>query len=165
MTYGFSLAGQWKGFDLNLQFQGTGMRWIRYIGFYQDQFMWSRNGLNIYMDRWHRADQFDPTSDEWIPGKYPSVWDSRGSFVSAPVSDFWILNSSYLRLKSLEFGYTIPEEISKKVGIQRARVFFNGYNLFTISEVKLVDPEHPTDYDGLAYPVTKTFNFGVNISF
>jgi TonB-linked SusC/RagA family outer membrane protein len=172
MTYGFSLAGQWKGFDLNLQFQGTGMRWTRYTRFYQDQFLWGRNGLNLYMDRWHRADPFDPTNDVWIPGKYPSVWDSRGNFVSTtnqgdpgPASEFWILNGSYLRLKSLEFGYTIPEEISKKVGIQRARVFFNGYNLFTISEVKLVDPEHPTDNDGFAYPVTKTFNFGVNVSF
>jgi hypothetical protein len=123
------------------------------------------------MDRWHRADPYDPNS-EWIPGKYPSVWDSRGSFNSTtnssnpgPASNFWILNASYLRLKSLELGYTIPEKISKKVAMQRARVFFSAYNLFTISDVKLIDPEHPTDNDGFAYPVTKTFNFGVNISF
>jgi TonB-linked SusC/RagA family outer membrane protein len=172
MTYGFSLAAQYKQFDLNLQFQGTGMRWTRYTRFYQDQFLWDRNGLNLYMDRWHRADPFDPDSDEWIPGKYPSVWDSRGTFISTtnqsdpgPASSFWILNASYLRLKSLEFGYTLPEKISKKAGMQRARLFFNAYNLFTISDIKLMDPEHPTDNDGFAYPVTKTFNFGVNISF
>jgi TonB-linked SusC/RagA family outer membrane protein len=171
MTYGFNLAGQWKGFDLNLQFQGTGMRWIRNTRYYQDQFLWSGNGLNLYLDRWHRADPYDSNS-EWIPGKYPSVWEGRGGFVATtnssdpgPASNFWILNASYFRLKSVEIGYTIPEKISKKVAMQRARVFFSAYNLFTISDVKLIDPEHPTDGDGNAYPVTKTFNFGVNISF
>jgi TonB-linked SusC/RagA family outer membrane protein len=173
MTYGFSLGGQYKGFDLNLLFQGAGMRWTRYTRFYQDQFLWGRNGLNIYFDdRWHRADPFDPSSDEWVPGKYPSVFDSRGDFVAitnqsdpGPASDFWILNASYLRLKSFEVGYTIPANLSKKAGIQKARLFFNAYNLFTLSAVKLVDVEHPTGNDGFAYPVTKTFNLGVNVSF
>ncbi|MDR1981686.1 MAG: TonB-dependent receptor [Tannerellaceae bacterium] len=172
LTYGFNLNGQYKGFDLNLLFQGVGIRWTRYTRFYQDQFLWGRNGLNIYTDRWHRADPFDPNSDEWIPGKYPSVFDGRGDFVATtnqsdpgPASDFWILNAAYLRLKSVEFGYTIPAHISKVAGMQKARLFFNAYNLFTLSEVKLVDVEHPTGNDGFAYPVTKTFNFGINVSF
>lgn len=172
LTYGFNVNGQYKGFDLNLQFEGVGMRYLRYERFYQDQFLWGRNGLSLYMDRWHRADQFDPNCDEWVAGKYPSVWDSRGNFVATtnsgnpgPASSFWIYNASYLRLKSLEFGYTIPSEVSRIIGIQKARLFFNAYNLFTISDIKLVDPEHPTSNDGFAYPVTKTFNFGVNVSF
>jgi len=172
LNYGFNLSAQYKGFDIDLQFEGVGMRHLRYSRFYQDQFLWDGNGLSLYMDRWHRKDQFDPNCDEWVPGKYPSVWDSRGNFVATtnsgdpgPASSFWILNGSYLRLKSLDFGYTIPHNLSKVVGIQRARLFFNAYNLFTISAVKLVDPAHPTSGDGLAYPVTKTFNFGVNVTF
>jgi TonB-linked SusC/RagA family outer membrane protein len=172
MTYGFNLSGNYKGFDLNLQFQGTGMRWLRYRRFYQDQFLWGRNGLNLYMDRWHRADPFDPNSTEWVAGKYPSVWDGRGSFVATtnqsdpgPASSFWIYNAAYLRLKSFELGYTLPEQWSKKAGMQRARLFLNAYNLFTVSDIKLIDPEHPTDSDGFAYPVTKTFNLGINVSF
>jgi TonB-linked SusC/RagA family outer membrane protein len=173
LTYGFNLNGQYKGFDLNLQFQGVGMRWFRYTRFYQDQFLWGRNGLNLYLDRWHRADAFDPNSNEWIPGKYPSVWDGRGGFVATtnssnpgPASSFWIHNASYLRLKSLELGYTLPAHISKVAGIQKARLFFNAYNLFTFTGIQWVDVEHPTDNnDGFMYPVTRTFNLGVNVSF
>ena len=172
LTYGFNLNGQYCGFDLNLQFEGVGMRNIRYTRFYQDQFLWGRNGLSIFLDRWHRADPFDPNCNEWIPGKYPSVWDSRGTFVATtnssdpgPASSFWIQNGSYLRLKSFELGYTIPSNITKNVGIQTVRLFFNAYNLFTISGIKYVDPAHPTSNDGFAYPVTKVFNFGANVSF
>ena len=50
--------------------------------FIRTNFLWGRNGLSLYMDRWHRADQFDPNCDEWVAGKYPSVWDSRGNFVA-----------------------------------------------------------------------------------
>jgi TonB-linked SusC/RagA family outer membrane protein len=172
LTYGFSLGGQYKGFDLNLQFQGAGIRWLRYRRFYQDQFFQGKSGLNIYYDRWHRADPFDPYNDEWIPGKYPSVFDSRGTFVATsnqtdpgPASDFWILNASYLRLKSFEVGYTIPANISGKAGMQKVRLFFNAYNPLTFSGIKKVDVEHPTEGDGFAYPITKTFNFGINVSF
>jgi TonB-linked SusC/RagA family outer membrane protein len=173
LTYGFNLNGQYKGFDLNLQFQGAGMRWFRFTRFYQDQFLWGRNGLNLYLDRWHRADAFDPDNKEWIPGKYPSVWDGRGGFVATtnnsnpgPASEFWIHNASYLRLKSLELGYTLPANISRVAGMQKARLFFNAYNLLTFTGIQWVDVEHPTDNnDGFMYPVTRTFNIGVNVSF
>lgn len=168
ITYGFSIGAEYKGFDLNLVFQGTGMRWMRYGEFYTNQLLWDRNSLDIFLDRWHRADQFDPNS-EWVAGKYPSTWGGygnvRGNFIRDMSSPFWILNASYLRLKSLELGYTIPKKLSMKVGMQKARLFFNAYNLFTLSDVKMIDPESTDTSNGAPYPMNQTFNFGVNVSF
>jgi TonB-linked SusC/RagA family outer membrane protein len=171
LTYGFSIGAEYKHFDLNLSFQGTGMRWMRYGSFYTEQLLWDRNNLDIFLDRWHRSDQFDPNSS-WVPGTYPSTWAGYGNerinFIKNPDSKFWILDDSYLRLKAVELGYTIPLKLAHKIGLQKARLFFNGYNLFTFSAVKFVDPEYPSSGDGgvgSCYPMSQTYNFGINVSF
>jgi hypothetical protein len=167
LTYGFSLGATYKGFDLNAVVQGTGMRWIRHSTWYQSGLNWGRGGLDVFLDRWHRADEYDPNSSQWVAGYFPSTWSDNGrdAFISSPNSSFWMVNCSYLRLKSLELGYTIPVRLIKSLGVENARVFFNSYNLFTISDLTYTDPEHPdTDY-GAEYPNSKTFNFGLNITF
>jgi TonB-linked SusC/RagA family outer membrane protein len=174
LIYGFTLGGEYKGFDLALVFSGAGLRWTCYEGFYTGPLLWGRNGLDIFLDRWHRADQFDPESTEWIPGKYPSTWVDNGrTFVQGtpatsfqgPASNFWVQNSSYLRLKSLELGYTIPGKITRKAGMERARLFFNAYNLLTFTKMGLTDPEKDPGWLGMYYPLTQSFNFGINVSF
>ncbi|MDR3184504.1 MAG: TonB-dependent receptor, partial [Prevotellaceae bacterium] len=78
-------------------------------------------------------------------------------------SDFNRVSTAYLRLKSIELGYTLPKiKLLPDVGL---RVFVNAYNLFTFTGVKFVDPEHPEDDLGRLYPLNKTWSVGLTLSF
>ncbi|MDR3267816.1 MAG: TonB-dependent receptor [Tannerella sp.] len=182
LTYGFTIGAEYKGFDLNMVFQGVGMRWSIFGGLYGVPGTGgSSNGIDIFVDRWHRADESNPSVDqEWVPGHFPSMWSARGgqTIIRGAYSSFWMVNSSYLRMKSLEVGYTIPVQWSKIVGLERARIFANAYNLFTLSPMNyFADPEYkpanyvgssPSDFaasNGTSYPATKTFNIGVTLTF
>lgn len=166
INYGFSLGGEWRGFDLNMVFQGAAMSYLSYPEQLQSPLPWNRNGLSIFMDRWQRVDPYDMDSD-WIAGYYPSTYadNDRSSFITGISSQFWMENASYLRLKSLEIGYTLPQNVINSIGIDRLRIFFNAYNLFTITNVQYVDPEHTGDEYGYTYPQSQNFNLGVNITF
>lgn len=74
-------------------------------------------------------------------------------------------NASYLRLKSIELGYTLPKRLVSKIGIQKARIYINCYNLLTFSSLDYVDPEHPNSEWGYVYPLNKTVNIGANLVF
>ena len=162
VNFGFTIGGDWKGFDLNMVFQGAAKSNIKFPEQLEHPLCWDRNGLNMFMDRWHQVDMSNPDS-EWIPGYFASTntgettnyWDSERS----------VQNASYVRLKSLEFGYTLPENILAKVGLKRTRIYFSGYNLLTFTGIKHVDPEHPSDTYGYLYPLSKTYNIGVNLTF
>jgi hypothetical protein len=80
-------------------------------------------------------------------------------------SSFNVENGAYLRLKSIELGYSLPTGILKKTGLHNFRLYVNAYNLFTITKVKFVDPEHPNDLYGYLYPLNKTVSVGLNIKF
>lgn len=71
---------------------------------------------------------------------------------------------SFMRLKNLDFGYTLPRELTKKYGMSTVRIYMQGVNLFTFSKFKLWDPELNTD-TGNRYPNMKVINFGLNINF
>ena len=83
--------------------------------------------------------------------------------------DIWNPDATYLRLKSLELGYTLPNSVLKAVGLSRARIFLNGFNLLTFCNklLKEADPEREErDWSaGLAYPLMRSYNIGVNITF
>jgi hypothetical protein len=115
------------------------------------------------MDRWHpedpTADPYDPNT-VWIPGHFAYT----GSLPDVN-SLFNIHDASYVRLKTIELGYTLPEHITSRVGIKNVRIYVNAYNLFTISELKYVDPEHPSSTYGYLYPLNKTYNVGLNVKF
>jgi hypothetical protein len=165
LNYGFSMGAEYKGWDLNLVFQGAAMSWLRYPEQLEMPLPWNRNGLTMFLDRWHRVDEFDPNS-EWVPGHFPSTYrdNGRSSFI-LPNSTFVMQDASYLRLKTLELGYSLPTDLTKKVGINKARIFFNAYNLLTLTNLTYADPEHTGDEYAYTYPLSQTFNFGVNITF
>ncbi|MDR1408410.1 MAG: TonB-dependent receptor [Tannerella sp.] len=165
LNYGLSLGAEYRHFDLNIVFQGTAMSWLRYPEQLEMPLPWNRNGLDMFLDRWHREDQLDPNS-AWVAGSFPSTFrdNGRSDFI-IPQSTYWIQNASYLRLKSLEVGYTLPGRVSKVAGLQSARIFFSGYNLLTFTGLVYCDPEHTAEDYGYIYPLNQTFNFGVNISF
>lgn len=168
INFGFTLGAQWKGFDLNMLFQGASNFTIDYLG--SDQLArplpWGRNGLDIFMDRWHREDMFDNKSDNWVPGKYPSTRPNGSAPWNYYTSDFWLHDATYLRLKSIELGYTLPASILERAGIKAFRVYANGFNLLTWSGLNsVVDPEHTKNTYGYEYPITRNYNIGLNVTF
>ncbi len=172
INFGLTLGVQWKGFDLNALFQGASGFTVSYIGTIalDGPLAWGRNGLNNFMDRWHKEDMFDPNS-AWIPGKYPSTRIKGGTTSSADwnyqPSDYWLKDATYLRLKSIQLGYTFPAStFGSKLFFKSLRVYVNGFNLVTWSGLNsLVDPEHTNSNYGNTYPITKNYNVGVNLTF
>lgn len=165
MNFAFDLSGQYKGFDINLLFQGSAMSYVAYGEMLAAPLLWDGNALDFLMDRWRPADPltdpYDP-SGTWISGHY-----AYGATGVREDSRFGIQNGSYLRLKSMEVGYTLPSSLLErmKIGISQARFYLNTYNLFTLTGVRAVDPERPTEENGRVYPLSKTINLGFNLSF
>ncbi|MBO9152400.1 TonB-dependent receptor [Chitinophaga sp. GCM10012297] len=160
MTFGLTMGAEYKGFDLNLLWQGGAMSYAAFGEMYQTI---SQNALDFFMDRWHPEDPtMDPynPSTKWIPGRNAytgTVYDIN--------SERGIQNCNYLRLKTVELGYSLPARWINKVGIQDLRVYVNGYNMLTFTKAIGIDPEHPTDLYGYLYPLNKTVNFGASIRF
>ena len=108
---------------------------------------------------------FDPNS-EWIPGKYPALrFNDGGHSNYNKNSTFWLHNVTYIRARTLELGYSLPDTFLEKINVSRARFYVNAYNLFSIDNLAEfgVDPEISDD-NGLQYPQNKFVNVGVNIS-
>ncbi|UBZ10972.1 TonB-dependent receptor [Leeuwenhoekiella palythoae] len=165
INFGFSLSAAYKGFDLRADFSGaSGYSWNQS---WEQRWAYQNNGaLNkIFLDRWRRADPFDPNS-EWIPGKYPALrFNDGGHSNYNKNSTFWLHNVTYIRARTLELGYSLPDTFLEKINVSRARFYVNAYNLFSIDNLAEfgVDPEISDD-NGLQYPQNKFVNVGVNIS-
>lgn len=164
VNFSLSLGAQYKGFDFNMLLQGATMFYVKYVEQLREP-MWGNsnsNALEYFLDRWHLEDQYANPYDHnasWISGKYANT-----GTLPDENSEFNFHNSSYLRLKNVELGYTLPTWLTMKAGISGARVYVNGYNLLTIKKLEL-DPEHPNDQYGNAYPLNRTFSVGLNVKF
>jgi hypothetical protein len=125
------------------------------------------NLLKVFYDeRWHRVDPLDLNST-WVAGKYPALRFNNGDHSNYNKnSTFWLTNMSYLRLRTLEIGYTLPKALVEKAKLQKARFYVNTYNLFSFDKLKKlgVEPEI-MDENGLQYPQNRLVNLGVNLSF
>ncbi|MEG1586384.1 MAG: TonB-dependent receptor [Bacteroidales bacterium] len=161
MNYSLSFDGTYKNFDMSFLFQGSALGSMQY----QEPLyaIWGKNGggtLKQFWDRWHtvdpNADPYDPAT-EWKEGYYAFTGHSPISN-----SEFNRVSTAYLRLKSIELGYTLPKLNAMKT--MRLRVFANAYNVFTITGVKFVDPEHPDDDLGRMYPLNRTFTLGLQLT-
>ena len=166
VNYGLFITLNWKNFDFRADFSGGSMfssvrRWEMAVPF--------QNGGNLlqelYEDHWRREDPYDANS-RWIPGKYPTMRYANGDHSNYRVSDFWVTNVRYLRLRTMEVGYSLPTTLLEKVKLKRARVYVNTFNLFSIDNVGKygMEPE-VADENGLQYPQHKLVNIGVNVSF
>ena len=163
LNYSLNLSLAWKGLDLNLMFQGASMSYVAYGEQLSAPLQFNGNALEMFMDRWHPEDPdaypYNP-STVWIPGYF-----AYGASTPDAASAYMIQKGDYLRLKTAELGYSLPSKWVRRVGIERLRIFFNGYNLFTLTGVVGVDPERPTNLYGYMYPLNRTYNFGVNVTF
>jgi hypothetical protein len=161
VTYGLKLSMEWKGFDLELFFQGAG----GVKGFVRNEMFGSLGEqigkpTSIWLNHWTPD---NPNAD--FPR--PFAKNIQNSPTQYP-SDFWIRTADYLRLKQLSFGYTLKSEFLGKAGIQSLRVYYSGANLFTFSKFySWVDPEAVSQGvdGGRLYPMVKTSTIGLNLSF
>lgn len=151
--YGINLAAQWKGFDLSVMFQGVGKRDLvlndRMFPLWGDTDMpWT-----IHRDYWREDNQ---------DAYWPRLLQKSGIMNSKP-SDRWIQDASYLRLKNVTLGYTIP--VARKY-IQKLRVYITGQDLFEISDMlEVLDPEVENQAAKGVYPFFRSWTFGVNVTF
>ncbi len=174
-NYGFSLGASYMNFDLSAQFQGVYKVYTKLSEIYVEALPFGgQNSLNWFLDRWHPADpKADPfnANTEYIPGYYPVTGGGARRDNSNGV-----MNASYLRLKTLELGYTLPKEITEKIKIKNLRVYLSAYNLLTFTPLKNIDPERPSSekYAGgseggannmYVYPNNKTYTIGLSVKF
>jgi hypothetical protein len=172
INYGFTLTGQWKGLDLTMLWQGAGKKYVITREFLYQPLWASTNALSDFMDRWHPADPnanpYDPAT-EWVSGEHGYTGSSPNL-----ISDFNIQNAAYLRLKSLEIGYTLPAKILNSIGLKNIRIYASSYNLLTFTKLRYMDPEFYVTNDtgrsglgdlGYNYPINKTYSIGINAKF
>ena len=168
LHYGLTLSSKWKNFDFNMLWQGSGNYSVRFTHNYATMLWNDGNMPEYFYDRWHLSDPFDPNS-EWVEGEWPAIRRQPDVGAMYYESSIWRRDASYIRLKSLEIGYSLPSSIINTFGVQNLRLYINGYNLLTLTDpfVKPFDPESIEGaYNaGWVYPLAKSFNFGVNLTF
>ena len=168
LVYGINLGLSWKGVDFSMFWQGGALSDFQIGVFDMDAFQEGATNLNTWEyfgDRWHRADYTDPNS-EWIPGYFPAVRDFTSVTINRLSSNFWMWNGSYIRLKNVELGYTLPQRITQKANIKQLRIYANLYNCLTFSSQKFFDPEQlESQYSFASYPQIMSFNVGINLKF
>jgi hypothetical protein len=107
-------------------------------------------------NRWILGENEDPNAE------YPRLTYGANSN-NYQSSTYWLRDGSYLRLKTLDIGYTFPTALVNKMHMSNVRIFFIGTNLLTFSKFKLWDPEMGSS-DGKKYPLSKTISLGISVN-
>jgi TonB-linked SusC/RagA family outer membrane protein len=164
IIYGFGASFGWKGLDFSVFFQGLANEsfWIDATPNYTSTqvgtapFVNNTQLLKAYSDSHWSEDNRD------IYALWPrfSAYHNKNN---SAVSTWWMRDGSFLRLKQLEFGYTLPYKWTRKAHIEALRFYMQGNNLFCWSRFKLWDPELAGE--GLNYPIQRTFNIGAHVTF
>ncbi|HMI02527.1 MAG TPA: TonB-dependent receptor [Pedobacter sp.] len=165
LNFGLNSSVSFRGFDLGLNFSGATMQSRGRAAELKLPFQNDANSPDFLLnDRWHRQDIFDPASP-WVPGTYPALKKSNNES-NQRASSFWFRNTSYLRLRNVQIGYNLPDKWLKGAKISKVRIYANGFNLFSIDNVKDlgIDPETQLN-TGLEYPSVRVYNFGINLTF
>ena len=160
IIYGFNINAGWKGIDLSLMFNGAaGVKRLF-------------DGYEVYGN--FSCDAAHPATiwrDAWTPDNHDAsmpriFYDTNSASSSRSVqSDFWLQDTSYLRLKNLQLGYTLPKGWLNSVGVENIRIYYSVENLLTFDKMKInIDPES-TSQRLSSYPLLRTHAFGVNVTF
>ena len=174
--FGLNFTANYKSFDFSVLFQGAAGHSIQWK--IDDIWGYGRYPATYekYLDRWHVAnvgdDPYDPAT-KWVKGYWPAL-RNYDTYIGGKTKDSQntarqIVPGTYVRLKNVEVGYTLPKNVSDAIGIQGGRVFVSAYNLFTICNplLKGADPERIEGAwnAGLTYPLMRTISVGVNVNF
>lgn len=160
-TYGLNFTGEYKDFDFTLFFEGSQGGEIFSQIKYTNYFIYSNNVVIDALNMW------TPTNTS---ANLPrAISDNRGGGNALP-SDFYIEDASYLRLSNIQIGYNLPQTILDKLKVSNVRAYVSANNLFTISGYSGYDPQVSSEasfsrgVDLRAFPNTRTYTFGLNIS-
>ncbi len=156
-TFGLNLNAEWKGFDFNLFFQGVSGADVFDATYRTD--VYSGNYPTWMLNRW---------TGEGTSNKYPML--RLGDDKNWQVSDLYVCDGSYMRLKNLSIGYTLPRALTQKVSVDRLRLYVQGSNLITWTKYWGFDPEISSGGTSLGvdrgvYPQARTWTIGAQISF
>lgn len=165
-VYGMGASAQWNGLDINVHFQGAGKCSFAIDGSNAHAFsrgQWGNVLKGLVDDRWISRDISGDPATENPNASYPRLEYENQNGNNRQRSTFWLQDGSYLRLKTLELGYTLPKSIVNKIHFNKIRIFFIGTNLFTFSSFKLWDPEL-SKTDGGAYPISKSLTLGLTVN-
>ena len=146
--YNITANFQYKGFDLDLMFQGVGKRdyWLSSTSSY-----WG-NG----------AGSWEVYNNSWTPERTDAKFPMYGSGTGSYPQTGYLLDASYIKLKQVILGYTFPRALINKIGLEKLRLNLAAYNLFTISDMpKYYDADYLSD----AYPPKRTFSVGIQVGF
>ncbi|WP_339925702.1 TonB-dependent receptor [uncultured Cyclobacterium sp.] len=165
ITFGFNTSLAYKRFSLFANFAGQARAWT----YFHKHARTTQNSLRELL-----LNRYTPGS---MDSKYPILPQEDGAGegeVSGMPSTFWLQNASFLRLKTLQVDYSVPEELLSKFKLSSLMLFVNGSNLFTLSDIKWFDPEGTPEASSHAgfsystgnfYPQTRVFNIGLNVTF
>lgn len=156
------VSASWKGFDFNMLWQGVGKRDLAldgslYWGIVGNK--WWNIGLQEHMDYWT-----EENTDAYWARPYFEKWEHKNQQTQTR----YLQNGAYLRLKSLQLGYTLPEKLTQKVKINKLRVYVSGENLVTFTKlITIFDPEATGGQygSGTLYPLQKMLSAGLNVTF
>lgn len=168
-TYGFNYNVEYKGFDLSIFLQGVGKRDMMIRGELVEPFH-ENYSYAIYK---HQLDFWTPTNPDskWPRLTAAGATSTQNNYQRS--TELYKFDGQYLRVKNIQFGYTIPSSLTKKLGLQNVHAYVNAQNLFTFSKNSFIDPESSEfngNMDGSAnsarnYPSLKYFGFGLDIEF
>ena len=152
-NFALNLNAAWKGFDVSALFQGATGRKDYWINIY--------NNVNFASSRY--AATWDHWNNPWSVQNRDGEWPRLGGSNNREETTFWLDDMSYVRLKNVQLGYTLKEKgWLKATGIEDIRLYFSGENLTTFTKYRGLDPEKNSNASD-AYPLVKTFSFGINI--
>lgn len=157
--YGINMSASYKGFDVSMVFQGIGKQNVRVTSSMYDGLTDNWLGFPSLLegDYWSSKN----TSEENQHVKYPRLTNS-GKKVNNAMSDYWLFNGRYLRMKNLTIGYTLPSDLLNKMHVESIRFYVSGSDLFCISN-------YPSGWDpevsASGYPITTSVLLGVSVNF
>uniref|UniRef100_UPI003216C96D TonB-dependent receptor n=1 Tax=uncultured Draconibacterium sp. TaxID=1573823 RepID=UPI003216C96D len=156
IMYGFGISMGYKNFDFSCFFQGSARSSFWIDATVTSPFVNDKQLLKAYAESYWSEEYQD------VYALWPRL--SSTNIANNTRRNTWFMrDGSFLRLKSLEIGYTLPTTVLQKIGLKNARIYMNGTNLFCLSKFKLWDVE--MGGNGLGYPIQKTYNMGITVSF
>lgn len=147
LTTGFS----YRNFDFDMLFQGVANRSVYLSGFYYEAFQNNGKISEFALGRW--------TPETASSATYPRL-SAENNLNNFQPSTFWQQNGNFIKLRSLELGYTLPSKLQSKMKVDKARVFVNATNLFSLDHLEFSDPENIS-----GYPAMRTVSVGLNFQF
>jgi TonB-linked SusC/RagA family outer membrane protein len=154
IVYGLTLGGSWKGFQVDIMFNGD-LKQLKNYENLAGGVEWNRMWVAWYNNSW------TPDNPNAMLPQRISANDGSATYRNGN-ADFWYRDASFIRLKYVTLNYTLPTRWYNKHGLDAIKLFFSGANLFEWSDFKYYDPELGS---GVAYPIMRSFSFGADIKF